>query len=115
MIDDVITLVKPTDGEHVKDNVGNQIRKVPLVRRQVFCGVESTMRSEFYQAAQTGLHPEYIFTLTHFKDWQGETVVEYTDWTGETKTYDVVRTYRVPDTDRLELTVQERIANYGKP
>ena len=112
MIDDVITLIKP--GGWTKDAVGNQIPQDPI-RRQVFCGVQSVMRSEYYQAAQMDLQPEYVFVLTHYKDWQGEREVEYTDWTGTTRTYDVIRTYRVPDTDRLELTTQERIEDYGKP
>lgn len=113
MTDDVITLIKPAGG-YTKDSVGNQIPVEP-VRRTVFCRVQSVNRSEYYQAAQTDLHPEYVFVLSHFKDWQGERVLEYTDWTDRTKTFDVIRAYRVPNTDRLELTAQERIANYGKP
>lgn len=111
MIDDVITLIKA--GGYTKDAVGNQIPADP-VRRQVFCGVESVMRNEYYQAAQSDLHPEYTFILTHYKDWQGEREVEYIDWTGTARTFDVIRTYRVPDSDRLELTVQERINDYGE-
>lgn len=109
MIDDVITLIKPSG--YTKDAVGNQIPQDP-VRRQVYCGVQSIMRNEYYQAAQSDLHPEYTFVLTHYKDWQGEREVEYTDWTGSTRHFDVIRFYRVPDSDRLELTVQERIKDY---
>ncbi|MBR3125095.1 MAG: phage head closure protein [Mogibacterium sp.] len=110
MFDDVITLIKPAGG-YVKDSVGNQIPNDP-VRTTVFCRVRSITRSEYYQAAQTDLHPEYTFVLSHYKDWHGEREIEYIDWTGQKKIYDVIRTYRVPDTDRLELTAQERIANY---
>lgn len=109
MIDDVITLI--SSNGYIKDSVGNLIPAEPN-RRQVFCGVSSIMRNEYYQAAQTDLHPEYTFVLTHYKDWNGERKVEYTDWTGRTRLFDVIRVYRVPDSDRLELTVQERIADY---
>lgn len=111
MFDDVITLVKANG--YTKDAVGNQIPADPS-RRTVFCRVKSITRSEYYQAAQTDLHPEYVFVLSSYKDWQGEREIEYTDWTGEQRTYDLIRKYRVPETDELELTAQERISDYGK-
>lgn len=108
MLDDVLILrsLSFTEDEH-----GNQIEEA--TERRVFCQVRNLTRSEFYQAAQTDLHPQYVFTISHFRDYLGEKEVKYTDWTGETKLYDVIRTYRVPDSDVVELTVQERIGDYG--
>lgn len=111
MFDDVITLIKFNG--YTKDEVGNQI-PADYGRRTVFCRVKSITRSEYYQAAQTDLHPEYVFVLSSYKDWLGESEIEYTDWTGETRTYDLIRKYRVPGTDEIELTAQERVSDYAK-
>ena len=102
-MDDVIKLIKVTEGE--RDEYGNP----ELVRSsiEVFCRVESVSRAEFYQASQTGLHPSYTFVLTHYMDYHGEQEIEYTDWMGETHRYDIIRTYRRDD--ELELITQERI------
>lgn len=102
-MDDVIKLIKVTEGE--RDEYGNP----ELVRSsiEVLCHVESVTRAEFYQAAQTGLHPSYTFVLTHYMDYHGEQEIEYTDWMGETHRYDIIRTYRRDD--ELELITQERI------
>ena len=66
-MDDVIRLVKT---KYTRDAEGNQIRED--AERTVFCKVNSVARSEFYAAAQAGLHPEYIFVLSHFRDCEGE-------------------------------------------
>lgn len=102
-MDDVIKLIRVTEGE--RDEYGNP----ELVRSsvEVFCRVESVSRTEFYQAAQTGLHPSYTFVLTHYMDYHGEQEIEYTDWMGQTHRYDIIRTYRRDD--ELELITQERI------
>ena len=102
-MDDVIKLIKVTEGE--RDEYGNP----ELVRSsiEVFCRVESVSRAEFYQAAQTGLHPSYTFVLTHYMDYHGEQEIEYTDWMGQTHRYDIIRTYKRDD--ELELITQERI------
>lgn len=103
-MDDVITLVKtPT---YTRDAAGNM--KPVTEKRQVLCKNESVTRSEFYQAAQVGMHPEYRFILSHFRDYEGEKLIEYTDWANQEHTLYVTRVYRVPDTDRLEITAEER-------
>lgn len=106
-MDDVIKLVKTI---YTRDAEGNQ--KPKDIERTVFCQVNSVARSEFYAAAQAGLHPEYIFVLSHFRDYEGEKTIKYTDWLGRDHTLYVTRTYRVPDSDRLELTAEER-TGYG--
>lgn len=106
-MDDVISLVTIT---YAPDLVGNQI--ATKTTREVFCRVQSVGRNEFYSAAQLELHPEYIFVLSNYADYLGEKEIQYKDWTGQEKTYDVIRTFRPKDSDRIEITAQERVANY---
>lgn len=74
--------------------------------RDVFVHPASVRQSEFYQAANAGLKPELVLVLANFADYQGERVVVF-----EGKEYTVLRTYRRPDRDRLELTLEERVEN----
>lgn len=103
MMDDVINLVKTT---YTRDAEGNQIPKTE--RRKVFCQVQSVTRNEFYQAAQADMHPEYLFILTHYRDYEGEKFIEYVDWMNNEHLLYVTRAYRVPNSDRIELTAEER-------
>lgn len=106
-MDDVIKLVKAT---YVDDDYLNQ---VPVESaREVFCQVNSVNRSEFYQAAQADMHPEFVFILSHYKDYEGEKVIKYKDWMDMEHNLYVTRAYRVPGTDRVELTAEER-TGYG--
>lgn len=102
-MDDVIKLIGY--GEPTFDDYGNET--IPTVERQVFCKVHSVGRNEFYQAAQNNLHPQYIFTISHFRDYHGEQLIKYTDWAGAEKVYTILRTYRTGD--ELEITAEERI------
>lgn len=105
MTDDVIKLICST---FESDEEGNQIpvRK----KRTVLCRTGSVSRSEYYSAAQVGLHPTLIFELSDFRDYFGEQELEYTDWMGVEKIYDITRTYRRED-GSLEITAQERLGN----
>ena len=100
MIDDVITLVKETITGI--DQYGNEV-KTP-VEREVFCKVRSVTRNEFYSAAVSNLRPEYIFILSDYMDYEGETVVKYNG-----VLYSVIRTYRnTEDLNAIELTVERK-------
>ena len=104
MMDDVLVLI--SSREYETDEEGNQI---PVNReRTVFCRVSSVGRSEFYQAAQADLHPEYIFTLSNFKDYRGEKHARYMDWLGVEHILYITRAYRIPESDEIELTCEER-------
>lgn len=105
-MDDVIRLAKIT---YTTDEVGNQIPEE--ITRVVFCRVRSVTRSEFYQAAKTGLQPEIVFVLSTYRDYEGEPEILYVDWTGKEKRYSVLRTYRSPDSEELELTATERLGD----
>ena len=103
MEDDVLILISNEYGE---DAELNQIQQG--TRRTVFCQVSSVGRSEFYQAAQADMHPEYVFTLSNFRDYEGEKLAEYTDWLGKEHTLYITRAYRIPGEDSIELTAEER-------
>lgn len=61
----------------------------------------SIYANEFYQAASQGMKPAAVLTV-FFGDYEGEEVV---GWKG--KTYRVTRIYQRPDSDDMELTVEE--------
>lgn len=92
---------------YATDAAGNTVETV-TGSRQVFCKVRSVTRSEFYQAAQADLHPDYVFVLSHYKDYQGEKALRFTDWTGHEDRYEIVRVYRGSG-DALEITAERRI------
>lgn len=102
-MDDAMRLVKTT---YTRDAAGNMIATEE--ERSVFCQVQSATRAEFYAAAQADMHPEYMFILSHFRDYEGEKFIKYVDWTNKEHTLYVTRVYRVPGTDRLEITAEER-------
>ena len=106
-MDDVIYLVKTN---YVSDEYLNQIAVEE--ERQVFCKVQTVGRTEFYQAAQADMHPEFLFILSHYKDYEGEKIVKYTDWMGREHKLYVTRAYRSPNGDSVELTCEER-TGYG--
>jgi len=70
--------------------------------REVFCQVDSVSRSEFFAGGQTGLRPEYRFTVFH-GEYNGEKECVYNG-----ARYAIYRSYHVPDTDYLELYAERR-------
>ena len=102
-MDDVIKLISTATPTY--DEYGNESEVETT--RTVFCTVSSVGRTEFYQAAQSNLHPEYVFSLTHYKDYQGEQELLYTDWTNTEKRYSIIRTFR--NGDRIDLTATEKV------
>lgn len=81
-------------------------RRGEETRREIFCQVDSVSRAEFFAAGQSGLRPEYRFTV-FFGDYQGETRLIF-----EGVTYAVYRTYHAR-TDELELYVQREVGVHG--
>ena len=113
-MDDVITLVKETLTGYDAD--GNEITEQS--QRQVFCQVFSVGRSEFYEAATAGLHPEIVARLSDFADYEDEKLVLYNG-----QMYSVIKTYRDSGSmgrgqsrrglgpNGIELTLQRKIGN----
>ena len=67
--------------------------------RKVYANVSSVSATEFFNASQIGLNPDYKFTM-FAPDWNGEMIVEYNGYR-----YSVYRVY-VATTDRMELYAQ---------
>lgn len=98
--DHELTLINQTV---VEDEIGNQI---PVETKTIIlCGLKSVGRTEFYNAALTGLKPELVFVV-HGYEYNGEQVIEF-----EGTRYRVIRTYTT-GFEEIELTV-ERVGADG--
>lgn len=98
--DHELTLIQQT---YTEDEIGNQI---PVETETViFCGKKSVTRSEFYNAATTGLRPVIVLVI-HPYEYAGQTKVEF-----EGTRYNVIRAYEV-NMEEMELTC-ERVAADG--
>ncbi len=94
-----LTLISQT---YTEDEIGNQI---PVETQTIIlCGLKSVGRSEFYNAASTGLRPEMVFVV-HGYEYDGESIVEF-----EGTRYRVIRTYAV-DFEEFEITVEKVAAD----
>lgn len=96
MQDDVITLISNTFED---DSIGQQ--KPIELRRDVFCRVSAISRREWFDAGNSGLKPELMFSV-FFGDYSGEKTVEYNG-----NRYTVYRTYRA-DPETVELYCERR-------
>ena len=70
--------------------------------KTVYANVKSVTATEFFNALQIGLAPEYRFTM-FAGDYQGEQIVKYNG-----ARYAVYRAYQA-GTDKLELYVQKEV------
>lgn len=95
-MNDVLILISKTI---TTDAYGREV--IQETERQVFCKVDSISQSEFYNAANTELNPEFRFTV-FFGDYQGEDVCKFNG-----NRYAVYRTYRAGDD--LELYTERKI------
>lgn len=91
-------IIKLISSSWVKD--ANGVNRKTETSRQVFCNVRSVTQSEFYQAAQMGIKPEYRFIMFKY-DYQNEMIIEYNG-----VRYSVYRTYFAED-DLIELNAQK--------
>ena len=96
---DVIALVTEDASAHgVHDDVTETAREVP-------CSVRSVTRSEFYNALNAGVRPEYVFELALAEDYEGERVVRF-----HGQKFRVVRTF-VNDADGIEIICERSDVN----
>jgi SPP1 family predicted phage head-tail adaptor len=102
MYDNVATLKK--EASRTYDEYANET--ITYTDRIVYVMPRSVYNSEFYNAAQAGLHPSITLFLTNKADYEGETLVEY-----EGKLYDVIRTDWNAQRDGISLILQETIKN----
>ena len=90
------------------DTYGNEV--IVYQDRQVFVTPRGVYQSEFYNAAQAGLHPSITFELANKADYNGERLIE---WEG--KSYNVIRTDWTAQRDKIALICQERVGKYVAP
>ena len=84
------------------DDYGNELET--CTDREVFAVPRGVYNSEFYRAAQVGLHPTMTFVLTNREDYDGEQLLIYDD-----KVYAVIRVDWKAQRDRVELVCEEKI------
>ena len=102
MYDTVITLKKQKAKTY--DTEGNEI--ITYQETDVFAQPRGVYQSEFYNAAQAGLHPSVTFRLTYKGDYHGERVVI---WEGTE--YTVIRADWTAQRDYIDLICEERVRN----
>lgn len=88
-----------TFDEHGNEQVTYIDTLVPVMPRGVY-------NSEFYNAAQVGLHPSVVLQLANRADYRDEKLVEF-----EGELYDVIRTDWTAQRDGIALTLQRRVGN----
>ena len=96
MTDIVVNLVAEN---YTFDEIGNQI---PIkTKKEVFSTCESVSQSEFFNAGQTGLKPDYKLVIWSF-EYQNEQLVEI-----DNIEYSVYRTF-LRDDEKIELYLTKR-------
>lgn len=102
MYDNVATLKKESGRSY--DQYLNEA--ITYEDRVVFVQPRSVYNSEFYNAAQAGLHPSITLEMTNRADYEGETLVEF-----EGKLYNVIRADWTAQRDKIALILEERVGN----
>lgn len=91
---DVCKLIKQTPDAH------GAFDTITETETQVYCGVKSVTRSEYYSAFSSGLSPEWVLVISNTGDYNGEREVVFNG-----KRCRVIRVYNAGDT--VELTIGE--------
>ena len=87
MYNDVAILTEKIYSTTTTDEYGDPV--VTENTSQVFVGVKSVTRSEFYTAQTAGFDPQIVFMLSDYLEYHGDPFVNYQDIM-----YKVIRTYR---------------------
>ena len=102
MYDSVATLKQY--GAPTYDAAGNET--TPITEVDVFVMPRSVYSSEFYAAAQLGLHPSITFEMANRADYNGQKIIEF-----EGRDYTVIRADWDAQKDKLKLICEERVVN----
>ena len=86
------------------DQYGNQ--KLTYNRRKVYVMPRGVYQSEFYNAAQAGIHPSITFEMTNRADYQGEKLIEF-----ESEVYNIIRDDWNSQKDKIALICEKRVNN----
>ena len=100
-MNDVVSLVGLTyDDDGLK-------QKVPVESlREVWARIESISRSEWNAAGREGFNPQ-LLVVTAFVNYNGEKIVQIGNGK-EARRYAVYRTYRLADSDEIELYLEQK-------
>ena len=102
MYDSIATL----KGEPITtyDEYGNEV--ITYSDNEVYVMPKGVFNTEFYNAAQAGLHPSTTFVLANRADYNGERLVEF-----EGRLYNVIRTDWNAQRDSISLICEENVHN----
>lgn len=81
------------------DSIGNQT--ATETNKTVYAEIASVSQSEFFQAGQSGLKPDYKVIMWSF-EYNGENIIEY-----DSKRYNVYRTFLRTD-EKIELYLTQK-------
>lgn len=102
MYDSVAVLKQPSTVAY--DTSGNET--ITYTDKTVYVQQRSVYQSEFYNAAQLGLHPSIVLTISNRLEYSGEKLVEF-----ENVLYNVIRVDWDAQRDKVSLTCEERVGN----
>jgi SPP1 family predicted phage head-tail adaptor len=102
MYDSIATLKGEPITTH--DEYGNEV--ITYTDNPVYVMPRGVYSAEFYNAAQTGLHPSITFVIANKADYRGERLLE---WEG--RLYNVIRTDWNAQRDAISLICEERVHN----
>lgn len=88
-----------TEGKTIKNENGFKVKTEPT-KEEVYCGVKSATRTEFYNAMKNGIRIAYVFVLA-YDDYNDQRQLEYNG-----KRYQIERVYRTSEY-YIELSCSE--------
>lgn len=97
-MDDMLTLIAE---RYEQNEIGAYIAQE--ISHDVWVRLESISRGEWYQAGIAGLQPEVV-AITNAANYDGEKLAELRG-----KRYAIYRTYRLADSDEIELYLAEQV------
>lgn len=102
MYEGIAYLMEP--GEASYDAYGNET--ISYTKRKVYVMPRGVYQSEFYNAAQAGLHPSITFEMTNRADYGGEKLIEF-----EGELYNIIRDDWNAQKDKISLVCEKRVVN----
>lgn len=86
------------------DEYGNEVTTTQDTT--IYVMPRGVYNSEFYNAAQLGLHPTITFEIANREDYHGQKIIEF-----EGVEYSVIRTDWNAQRDKISLICEERVKN----
>ena len=90
------------------DTYGNEL--ITYQDKEVYVTPRGVYQSEFYNAAQAGLHPSLTLEMANRADYHGEKLAKF-----EGVIYDIIRVDWTAQRDKIALICQERVGKYVAP